>query len=93
MRVRKEGIDSSARPKAARDILAALSGIWTESRDEADLKTFRVHAPAEIDVRKIRRRLKLSQVDLASKFGLSVATVRGNGSNIAASRKARRARC
>jgi putative transcriptional regulator len=35
-----------------------------------------VHVPTEIDVRKIRRRLKLSQAEFASKFGLSVATVR-----------------
>ena len=34
MRFRKEGIDSIARAKAARDILAALPGIWTKSLTE-----------------------------------------------------------
>src|ERR1700730_12696457 len=32
MRLRKDGIDSMARVKAARDIFAALPGIWTRSR-------------------------------------------------------------
>jgi hypothetical protein len=34
MRLRKEGIDSMARVNAARDIFAALPGIWTRSRME-----------------------------------------------------------
>jgi hypothetical protein len=34
MRFRKDGIDSIARAKAARDILAALPGIWTKSLTE-----------------------------------------------------------
>jgi DNA-binding transcriptional regulator YiaG len=45
------------------------------ARGEAD-PTYRVYVPAEIDVRKIRRQLKLSQDASAAKFGLSVATVR-----------------
>ena len=34
MRLRKDGIDPMARVNAARDILAALPGIWTRSRTE-----------------------------------------------------------
>ena len=34
MRLRKDGIDSMARVNAARDIFAALPGIWTRSRAE-----------------------------------------------------------
>src|ERR1700730_17259408 len=34
MRLRKDGIDSIARAKAARDILDALPGIWTKSLTE-----------------------------------------------------------
>jgi len=34
MRLRKDGIDSIARVNAARDIFAALPGIWTRSRAE-----------------------------------------------------------
>jgi len=46
------------------------------ARGEADPATYRVYVPAEVDVRQIRRQLKLSQGDFAAKFGLSVATVR-----------------
>jgi putative transcriptional regulator len=46
------------------------------ARGEADPATYRVHVPAEIDVRKIRRQLGLSQDEFAARFGLSVATVR-----------------
>jgi hypothetical protein len=34
MRFRKDGIDSIARAKAARDIFVALPEIWTRSRTE-----------------------------------------------------------
>ena len=34
MRPRKDGIDPMARVNAARDIFAALPGIWTRSRTE-----------------------------------------------------------
>lgn len=34
-----------------------------------------VHVPEEIDVRRIRRKLGLSQSQFASNFGLSLATV------------------
>ena len=37
MRFRKDGIDSIARAKAARDILAALPGIWTKKPDRGSL--------------------------------------------------------
>jgi putative transcriptional regulator len=46
------------------------------ARGEADPATYRVHVPAEVDVRKIRQRLKLSQDEFAARFGLSAATVR-----------------
>jgi putative transcriptional regulator len=46
------------------------------ARGEADPATYRIHVPAEVDVRRIRRRLGLSQDEFAARFGLSVATVR-----------------
>jgi putative transcriptional regulator len=46
------------------------------ARGEADPATYRVFVPSEVDVRKIRRRMKLSQDEFATKFGLPVATVR-----------------
>lgn len=46
------------------------------ARGEADPSTYRVHAPADVDVRKIRRGLRLSQAEFAAEFGLSASTVR-----------------
>jgi putative transcriptional regulator len=55
--------------KAAREGRAIVRG-------EADPATYRVYVPAEVDVRKIRRQLKLTQDEFAAKFGLSAPTVR-----------------
>src|SRR5215468_5353540 len=46
------------------------------ARGELDPTTYRVHVPADVDVRKIRKELKLSQAEFAAEFGLSAATVR-----------------
>ena len=46
------------------------------ARGQARADTYRVYVPAEVDVQKIRKRLKLSQAQFAAKFGLSPATVR-----------------
>ena len=62
--------------KLGKRLIRAADEALAIARGEADPKTYRVHVPAEIDVRKIRRRLKLSQAEFASKFGLAVATVR-----------------
>jgi|ERR1700686_3282864 putative transcriptional regulator len=62
--------------KLGKRLIKAADQALAIARGEADPKTYRVHVPTEIDVRKIRRRLKLSQAEFASKFGLSVATVR-----------------
>jgi putative transcriptional regulator len=62
--------------KLGKRLIKAADEALAIARGEADPKTYRVHVPTEIDVRKIRRRLKLSQAEFATKFGLSVATVR-----------------
>jgi putative transcriptional regulator len=41
-----------------------------------DKKAARLHIPAEIDVRAVRHKLKLSQEDFASEFGFSVTQIR-----------------
>jgi putative transcriptional regulator len=56
-------------------IKAAEEGLAI-ARGEADPATYRVFVPSEVDVRKIRRRMKLTQDEFATKFGLPVATVR-----------------
>lgn len=62
--------------KAFNKITAGLNSAITIARGDADPKTYRVHVSADVDVRKIRKKLKLSQTQFASKFGLPAATVR-----------------
>jgi putative transcriptional regulator len=42
----------------------------------ADAKRYRVHVPANIDVKKIRKRLGLSQESFAATYGFAVSAVR-----------------
>jgi putative transcriptional regulator len=46
------------------------------ARGEADSASYRVHVPADVDVRKIRKSLKLSQAQFAARFGLPASTIR-----------------
>ena len=45
------------------------------AKGEANLKKYRVHIPDEIDVRRIRKNLGLSQGKFADVYGFSVRTV------------------
>jgi hypothetical protein len=49
------------------------------ARGEANPATYRVHVPAEVDVRKIRSAMKMSQAQFAARFGLSAATIKEMG--------------
>ena len=62
--------------KLGRRLIAAAREGRAIARGEADRATCRIHVPAEVDVRRIRRQLGLSQDEFAARFGLSVATVR-----------------
>jgi putative transcriptional regulator len=42
----------------------------------ADKRRYRVHIPAEVNVRKIRRRLGLSQEAFAESYGFALSAVR-----------------
>lgn len=42
----------------------------------ADKRKYRVHVPEKVDVRKIRRRLGLSQEAFAQKYGFALSAVR-----------------
>jgi len=45
-------------------------------RGEADAKSYKMHIPAEIDVRAVRVRLKMTQEEFAVRYGLTLARVR-----------------
>jgi putative transcriptional regulator len=46
------------------------------ARGEADPATYRVYVPADVDVRKIRNALKMSQAQFAVRFCLPASTIR-----------------
>jgi putative transcriptional regulator len=62
--------------KLGKRLIAAADEALAIARGEADPSTYNVHAPADVDVRKIRKGLKLSQTEFATRFGLSASTVR-----------------
>jgi putative transcriptional regulator len=45
-------------------------------KGDADLSKYRVHIPHEIDVRRIRDKLGMTQEEFAREFGFSVNTLR-----------------
>ncbi len=55
--------------EGAREALAIAKG-------EAKAGTYRVHVPPEMDVRKIRKSLDLTQQEFASRYGFGLARVR-----------------
>ncbi len=55
--------------RGARQALAIAKG-------EADPRSYRVHIPHEIDVRRIRAKLGMTQAQFAKEFGFSVDTLR-----------------
>jgi putative transcriptional regulator len=56
-------------------IAAANEGILI-ARGEADHATYRVHVPAEIDVRAMRVKLGMTQQAFALRYGFNLARVR-----------------
>jgi putative transcriptional regulator len=62
--------------KAFDKIAAGLADAIAIAKGEADPGTYRVHAPAEIDVLKIRRKMGLTREIFAMRFGLQLGTVR-----------------
>jgi putative transcriptional regulator len=62
--------------KAFDKIAAGLTDAIAISKGEADPSTYRVHAPADIDVLKIRRAMGLTREAFAMRFGLQLGTVR-----------------
>jgi putative transcriptional regulator len=45
-------------------------------RGEADVSSYRIHVPSEIDVAKLRRALAMSQTEFSRRFGFNPASVR-----------------
>jgi hypothetical protein len=74
--------------KKAFDMIAAgLDDAIAIAKGEADPAAYRVHAPADVDVLKIRRDLGLTREAFAMRFGLELGTS-GTGNSASESRKA-----
>ena len=57
-------------------LISAAKEASAIARGEAAPGTFNIHIPAEIDVRRIRSKFKLSQTRFAEKFGFSAARIK-----------------
>ncbi len=55
--------------ESAKEALAFACG-------EADENTYRIHVPSDIDVKALRKELKLSQADFAARYGFGLARVK-----------------
>ncbi len=64
--------------KTENAILESLSQAvrWAGGEKVSSAKTRRIRIPAELDVRAIRARLKMSQTAFAQSFGFSASTLR-----------------
>jgi len=57
-------------------ILQGAREALTFARGDAAEEDYRIHVPASVDVRKLRRKLHLSQDQFARRFGFTAARIR-----------------
>ncbi len=62
--------------KVGASILKGFEEAIAFAEGTADMSLYRVHIPAEIDVKAIRGRLGLTQQEFASRFGFNITTLR-----------------
>jgi putative transcriptional regulator len=62
--------------KAGARILQGAREALAFARGEADPSTYVVHVPSEVDVKALRRKLKLSQAKFAERYGFNPARIR-----------------
>ena len=62
--------------KAFDKIADGLKDAIAIAQGRADRKTYRLHVPERVDVKALRRRLKLTQEEFALRYNLSLARVR-----------------
>lgn len=61
---------------AGKSIRRGLEQAVRYARGAASRQTYRVHVPVRVNVRMIRRKLKMTQATFAASFGFSVETLR-----------------
>lgn len=62
--------------KLGKRLIEAAEEALSIARGDFDVSTYRVHIPAAIDTRAIRRTLKLTQQQFAARYQIPVATLR-----------------
>lgn len=62
--------------KLGQRLIASAKEARAIARGEAKRGTYRIHVPAEIDVKRLRRRLNLSQNEFAQRYGFKPSRVR-----------------
>jgi putative transcriptional regulator len=62
--------------KVAQSMKRGLAQALAYAKQEANNMDYRVHVPAEIDVRAIREKLGLTQAQFAARFAFSINTLR-----------------
>ena len=73
----KSAKSTSKSPSVASDILQGLNNALAYSRGEnTNVRVHVINVPAPGDIKKIRRKLGMSQNDFATQFGVSPATLR-----------------
>jgi putative transcriptional regulator len=64
------------RKKAGSRILQGAREALAYAKGAADVSAYRIHVPSEIDVKALRRNLRLSQSEFAQRYGFTAARVR-----------------
>lgn len=62
--------------KLGKKLIAAAHEAVAIARGEADPATYRVHIPAQVDVKAVRQRRGMTQERFAIRYGLTLARVR-----------------
>lgn len=62
--------------RAGVSIRKGLEQAISYAKGRASRKAYRVHVPAHVDVRAIRRKLGMTQRAFAARFGFSINTIR-----------------
>ena len=62
--------------KLGKKLIAAAKEGVAIARGEANSKTYKVNIPKSVDVKAVRRRLRLTQEEFAIRYNLTIARVR-----------------
>jgi putative transcriptional regulator len=62
--------------KLGKDLIKAAKEARAIARGEADRSTYRIHVPPQIDVKRLREALGMTQPEFAARYGFKLATLR-----------------